>query len=89
MFTRFNCTVICWFLVGLIVSKIYLGHFEILAGIMYILYPFFGLFLFGMANDPGTQEAMDNAISFFGSLAFIYILIPVVVSFVFNRMKKE
>ena len=89
MFTNFNYTVVtCWFLVGLIVSKIIFGYFEIAVGIGYIFYPFMALFLFAVSTDSGNKEFMDSTILCLGTLGIIYIAIPLVVSIIFYRMKK-
>jgi hypothetical protein len=83
---KFVRTVKWWFIVGLIVGgllEILTGHFDVryilAAGFAYILYPIFGYYLFFMANDSGTQQAFVNSIIIFGSLAFTYILIPIVI----------
>ena len=87
MFIKFNCIIICWFLVGLIVSKIFLGYFEFSIGIGYIFYPFFALYLLVISIASGKEELIDSAILFFGTLAIIYVLIPVVVLVFFEKIK--
>lgn len=89
MITKNKCIVICWFLVGLIVSRIFLGRFEFIAGIGYIFYPLWVLPVWGMSTDSGNQEFIDGATLFLGVLGVVYILIPLVVSVAFDRMKKR
>lgn len=82
-------TLIGWFLVGLIIGKIVFGYFEVFLGILYIFYPIYGLFLFVMANDSGTQKAFAISSLTFGVLAFIYILIPISISFIIDKTKNK
>ncbi|MCC5463788.1 hypothetical protein [Pelosinus baikalensis] len=86
--TQKTCIVICRFLVGFIASKIFLGYFDFLAGIAYIFYPFSALCLLVIFIGSGKKELIDNSILVLGVLAVIYILIPVVVEAIYNKMKK-
>ena len=86
--THKTCIVIGRFLVGFIASKFFLGYFDFLAGIAYIFYPFSAICLLIIFIASGKKGLLDDAILFLGVLGVIYILIPVVVSVIFNRMKK-
>jgi len=83
---KFACTLKWWFIVGLLIGgimEIITGHFNVInilgSGCVFVLYPIFGYYLFFMANDSGTQQAFVTSIIIFGSLAIIYILIPIVI----------
>lgn len=83
---KFACTIKWWFIVGLLVGgllEIITGHFDVsrilASGVAFLLYPIFGYYLFIMANDSGTQHAFITSIIIFGSLAVIYVLIPIVI----------
>ena len=98
--TKMKCIVICWFLFAFIGSQIYFGYYEVLPGIGYrietgiamgigyILYPFFALYMFLTSLASGKQKLIDDVILILGVLGVVYILIPLVVSVVFDRMKK-
>ena len=100
MVTKKTCIVICWFLVGFIGSQIYFSCFGVLPGIgyriaygialgiMYILYPFFAIYMFVTSLASGKKGLIDDVILILGVLGVVYLLIPVVVSVIFNRMKK-
>ena len=83
---KFIYTIKWWFIVGLILGgllEISTGNFDVShileIGFAYILYPIFGFYLFFMANDSGTQQAFITSSIIFGSLAVIYILIPIII----------
>ena len=83
---KFICTIKWWFIVGLILGgllEIFTGNFDVshilTIGFAFLLYPIFGFYLFFMANDSGTQQAFITSSIIFGSLAVIYILIPIII----------
>ncbi len=98
--TKKMCIVICWFLFAFIGSQIYFGCYEVLPGIgyriaygialgiMYILYPFFAVYMFVTSLASGKKGLIDDVFLILGVLGVVYILIPLVVSVVFDRMKK-
>jgi hypothetical protein len=95
-----TCIVICWFLVGFIGAQISISYFDartgvgdrimegIAFGIGYILYPLLAPYMLITSIASGKQKVMDYAIQVLGVLGILYILIPVVVSVIFDRMKK-
>lgn len=99
--TKNKYIVISWFLVGFVGSQICFDYFNvprldigsriefgITLGIGYIFYPLTALFLFATSTDSGNKEFMNQTIDILGMFGIIYILIPVAVEFVYNRMKK-
>lgn len=89
-------TLIAWFAVGLLIGVfgiIYTGSFDIIyaleLGFAYVIYPVTGYFLFIFANDSGSQHAYEMSVKIFGSLAIIYILIPIVVSYLVDKRRKK
>lgn len=94
-----TCIVICWFLVGFIGAQIYFSYLDVPGveyrieagiglGIAYIIYPFSALRMLITSIFSGREELLDDVGLLLGMLGVIYILIPVVVSIIYNRMKK-
>ncbi|WP_110955891.1 hypothetical protein [Anaerosinus massiliensis] len=85
--TKFNCIVLAWFFAGVISSKILFGYFEIAVGFAYIFYPFISLFLWITSTDSGNQNFMDETSKVLEVLWGFYILIPLVISNIYDRLK--